>query len=178
MTLRRRTPLRAKPRAKGNRGELAVRDMLRATGWHSATRNWQSGGQGGGDLIHGPADVHVEVKWCERCDLPDWLRQAEREARPTDIPLVALRDNRHQWHAVLPFDEWAALHRLDPVRPVFTAHRTASSIRFWAWVDDAASQAPALAGTPVVNFGWAEDRRYAAVPLQPVLDLLWAREKG
>jgi hypothetical protein len=89
MTLQRRTPFRAQPRAKGNRGELAVRNLIRDHGWPATKRNWQSGGQGGGDLVDGPADVHWEVKWCERCELRDWLRQAEGEARPTDIPVVS-----------------------------------------------------------------------------------------
>lgn len=112
MTLQRRTPLRAQPRSKGNRAEREIIDMLHAFGWKGARRNFQSGGQGGGDVINGPADVHVEVKHRERCAIWEWIAQAEGEARPTDTPAVFFRRNRSQWYAAVPADEYLALLRL------------------------------------------------------------------
>src|SRR5215475_2327677 len=73
--------LRAKPRSKGNRGERDVVSILHARGWTKARRNFQSGGQGGGDIINGPSDVHVEVKHRERAAIWEWIEQAEEEAR-------------------------------------------------------------------------------------------------
>lgn len=110
--LKRATRLRAQPRSKGNRAEREIIDLLRAHGWTGARRNFQSGGQGGGDIIGGPADVHVEVKHHERCSIWDWILQAESEARPTDLPLVAFRRNRSGWMACVPLDELLALLRL------------------------------------------------------------------
>lgn len=110
--LQRRTPLRAKPRGKGNRAEREIVDMLRKFGWKDARRNWQSGGQGGGDILGGPTDVHVEVKHRERCAIWEWLEQAEAEARPTDMPVVVFRRNRSQWYAAVPMSELLALLRL------------------------------------------------------------------
>jgi Holliday junction resolvase len=112
MSLERRIPLRAQPRAKGNRAEREVIDLLHEYGWKSARRNFQSGGQGGGDIIAGPTDVHVEVKHRERAAIWEWISQAESEARPTDIPLVAFRRNRSQWYAAVPLDEFLALVKL------------------------------------------------------------------
>lgn len=112
MTLERRKPLRAQPRSKGNRAEREVIDLLHEYGWPHARRNFQSGGQGGGDIIAGPADVHLEVKHRERCLIWDWVQQAESEARPTDLPVVAFRRNRSQWMAAVPLDELLALLRL------------------------------------------------------------------
>lgn len=109
MTLQRRTPLRAQPRSKGNRAEREIIDLLRALGWTGARRNFQSGGQGGGDVIGGPADVHLEVKHRERAEIWTWIQQAEDEARPTDLPLVAFRRNRSQWYAAVPLEELLAL---------------------------------------------------------------------
>lgn len=105
----RRKPLRAQPRSKGNRAERAVVDMLRERGWTHARRNFQSGGQGGGDIIGGPTDVHLEVKCRERCAIWEWIAQAEGEARPTDMPVVVFRRNRSGWYACLSLDELLAL---------------------------------------------------------------------
>jgi hypothetical protein len=112
MTLERRKPLRAQPRGKGNGGEREVIDMLHARGWTSARRNFQSGGQGGGDIIEGPPDVHLEVKRRERCAIWEWIEQADAECRPTDIPVVVFRRNRSQWYAAIPADELFALLKL------------------------------------------------------------------
>ena len=110
--LSRKKPLRAQPRGKGNRFEREVVDLLRAHGWISARRNWQSGGQGGGDIIGGPADVSIECKHAEAARLWDWLAQCEADARPTDIPLLVFRRNRSITYACLPLDELLALLKL------------------------------------------------------------------
>ena len=75
--LSRKKPLRAKPHSKGNRAEREVIDLLHAAGWTSARRNFQSGGQGGGDILNGPTDYHLEVKHRERAEIWKWLAQAE-----------------------------------------------------------------------------------------------------
>ncbi len=107
--LSRRTPLRAMPRSKGNRAERQVIDMLHALGWKRARRNFQSGGQGGGDIIEGPRDVHLEVKHRERCAIWDWIAQAEAEARPTETPVVVFRRNRSQWMVAVPAEDYFEL---------------------------------------------------------------------
>lgn len=112
MTLERRTPLRAKPRSKGNRAEREIIDILRAHGWTGARRNFQSGGQGGGDIIGGPEDCNVEVKHQERCTIWDWLAQSEADARPTQTPLVFFRRNRSGWYACLPLEDLLELLKL------------------------------------------------------------------
>jgi hypothetical protein len=109
MTLERRTPLRAKPRSKGNRAEREIIDMLHRLGWTSARRNFQSGGQGGGDVIEGPANLHVEVKHRERCAIWDWIAQATAEARPTDTPAVFFRRNRSTWYVAVPAEDYLEL---------------------------------------------------------------------
>lgn len=104
MTLTRRTPLRAKPRGKGNRGEREVIDMLRARGW-MARRNLLSGGLGGGDVVEGPAGTCFEVKYCERASIWEWWVQCKAAAKPTDLPVLAFRRNRSEWLACVPLDE-------------------------------------------------------------------------
>lgn len=111
MTLPRKTPLRAKPRSKGNRAELEIIDMLKRWGWN-ARRNWQSGGQGGGDVVGGPNDVSIEVKHHESLRMWEWLAQCEQAARPTDIPLLCFRRNRSKWYGVVPLDDLLELIKL------------------------------------------------------------------
>lgn len=109
--LKRRTPLRAQPRGKGNRGERAVVDILHRYGWTSARRNFASGGQGGGDILNGPADYHLEVKHRERAAIYEWIAQAEAEARPTDTPAVIFRRNKSSWKVCIPLDALLQLLR-------------------------------------------------------------------
>lgn len=86
--------------------------ILRDTGWPRATRRFGSGAQGGGDVSEGPADTHFEIKNHARCTIHEWIAQAEREARPTDLPVVAFRKPRGGWYACVPLDELLALIRL------------------------------------------------------------------
>jgi hypothetical protein len=112
MSLSRRKPLRAQPRSKGNRGEREIIDMLHAHGWTGARRNFQSGGQGGGDVIGGPPGTSIEIKYYEAVRIWDWLAQCEAAASPTEIPLLFFRRNRSGWHVALPADELLALLKL------------------------------------------------------------------
>lgn len=103
-----RKPLRAKPRSKGNRGELAVIEILKAHGW-PARRNWMSGGMGGADIIGGPPGTSFEVKWQEAISIWACLDQCREAAKPTDIPVLAFKRNRSDWYAAVPLTDLLAL---------------------------------------------------------------------
>lgn len=109
--IKRTKPLRAQPRGKGNRAERAVIDMLHRLGWLSARRNFQSGGQGGGDIIEGPADHHIEVKHHEQWRLNDWIKQVHEpgQTRPTDTWTIVFRSNRTPWLVCLEAEEYFQL---------------------------------------------------------------------
>lgn len=178
MSLARRTPLRAKPRSKGNRGELAVIDLLGVFGWN-ARRNWQSGGQGGGDIINGPAGVHLEVKHRERCAIWEWIGQVESEARPTDLPMVVCRRNLMQWWSVMPSDEWEALYALLPQRGTYTVVRKdRQRCPLWTWIKEAESSVALLGSVavPCVVFSRPGSGLYSAVPAASAFEALWLRE--
>jgi hypothetical protein len=178
MTLQRRTPLKAKPRSKGNRGELAVINMLKDHGWAGARRNWQSGGQGGGDIVNGPADVHIEVKHCERCRITDWFKQAEAGARPTEIPVVVCRRNRMRWWAFMPADEFDAIFQIDPGVTLYTVVRTdRAKVVLWDWVETA-EEGQLLTGTDstAVRFSRPGGAEYAGAPAEDVFALIRRRE--
>lgn len=90
-------------RPKGHRGELEVRDLIRAYGWPECGRNSDGNPQAlRGDLSDGPPGYHFEVKRAERITIHEWTQQAERDAADGDVPIVAYRRNRDAWRAVVP----------------------------------------------------------------------------
>ena len=93
-------------RAKGKRRELEVVHILHRHGWGFAERTSNGRDQGGrGDIAHGPAGCHIEVKGEERLSVPKALDQAIRDADRLDIPIVIHRPSRHVWMATLPLED-------------------------------------------------------------------------
>lgn len=101
--LARKTPLGRKPKARGNRGELEVVNILKAHGY-PAYRNFASGGYGGSDVVGLPGFA-VEVKMVEKLNVWAALAQCEAAASPTETPLLAFRRNRCRWYCAMPLDD-------------------------------------------------------------------------
>ncbi len=100
----------ARERRKGAKAEIEIVGILRAAGWGRARRTHDGRDQAGrGDVAHGPAGVHLEVKRQERLNVPAAVRQAVADADPLDLPVVVHRPNRCGWMATLPLDELLAL---------------------------------------------------------------------
>jgi len=96
----------ASQRNKGARGELEVVELLKATAWPRAHRNFGSGSAGGGDIARGPEGVSLEVKRHRgRLDLQRAIRQAEEGAGERDVPVVAHRRDGERWQATLPLED-------------------------------------------------------------------------
>ena len=106
-TIQRKTPLGRKPKARGNRAELEIVNILKAHG-HPAYRNFGSGGYGGGDIV-GLDGFSVEVKMVEALNIWKALAQSEAAASPTQTPAVFFRRNRSQWFAALPLEDLLGL---------------------------------------------------------------------
>lgn len=97
-----------KSRTKGVKGELEVRRLWEAAGFTVR------GLEGEGDhavYLPGGRMLHSEVKRQERLRLPEWLAQAEAEAPPGAVPVVAFRRSRGRWYAALPLELLAELLR-------------------------------------------------------------------
>lgn len=106
-------------RRKGVAGEREVAALFQAAGF--AVRGLE--GEGDHLVIHqAPANpagpfwfvrnvppLHSEVKRQERLRLPEWLRQAEREAPQGTVPLVCFRQNRGEWYAVTRLTDFVGL---------------------------------------------------------------------
>jgi len=121
--LQRKTPLARSPmlrgkgsRTKGGSGEREIVALCQEIGFTGARRNFQSGGQGGGDII-GVPNVHLEIKRRETVEIWKWIGQAEGDCRPTDIALVGFRRSRSKWYGVMDLAELLELvHELQELR--------------------------------------------------------------
>ncbi len=98
-----------KSRDKGARGEVEIVKLLKECGW-PARRNFASGGQGGSDIVGGPAGTCIEVKWQEHISIWACLAQCEAAAGPSELPVLAFRRNHSGWYAAIPLDAlWTLL---------------------------------------------------------------------
>lgn len=96
----------ASQRLKGAAAEREVIHILWRHGWGFAERTSNGRGQTGrGDIAHGPAGCHIEVKRQERLNVPAALTQAIRDAGDLDTPIVVHRPSRHEWMATLPLED-------------------------------------------------------------------------
>lgn len=106
-------PLSASQRTKGAAGELEVVHLLREYGWPNASRTSDGRHQSlRGDIAHGPAGVHLEIKRRETVSVVKWWEQANAEADRLCVPVVAFRRSRMPWLACLELDELLPLLRL------------------------------------------------------------------
>ncbi len=95
---------KANSRTKGQRGELEVRDVIRAAGYE-AERGGQQGAGGNpmsSDVVHNIPDIHIEVKRVEAFScLTRAMLQSKRDAGDK-IPTVWSRTMRDEWLVTLP----------------------------------------------------------------------------
>lgn len=96
---------------KGANGERELASLLRERGYDV---------QRGGSLSFGEVPdvlglpgVHIECKRAETLRLPEWMRQAERDAdRFKDgAPAVFFRRSREPWYVCMRLSDWLALYQ-------------------------------------------------------------------
>lgn len=110
-------------REKGARGEREVAAIFRAHGF-DCERTPNSGGlRVKGDLA-GNVPAHVEVKRQETARPWAWFAQAQAEATPANMPIVAFRRNDSPWLAIVKLEDLIDLITMSdgvprPVRQIF-----------------------------------------------------------
>lgn len=104
-------------RSKGRRGEYGFRDLARMFGF-DARRGVASAGEP--DQVHNIPGTHVEVKNVERLDLWAAIQQAERDAKPGEVPWVAFTRNHQPYRVIMPAEEALRLKRLESIVEEFT----------------------------------------------------------
>lgn len=98
-------------RAKGKRAEQDFINRHLRPYWPEAARNIDQFRDDKRDVI-AVNGVHFQCKHVESLNIWAALAQAESEASPLDLPVVAFKRNRSPWYAALPADELIALLRL------------------------------------------------------------------
>lgn len=96
----------ASSRRKGVKGEREVARVFESVGLEVR------GLEASGDHLVVCSErltLHVETKRQERLQLPSWIRQAETEAPSSSLPVVAFRQSRSQWYAVVALQSFAHL---------------------------------------------------------------------
>ena len=94
-------------RDKGARGEREFANLLCDQGFNARRGQQFSGSKDSPDVVcTALSPFHFEVKRVERGNLYDWMAQAERDAGPDKIPVVAHRRNKEEWVAILPMDDF------------------------------------------------------------------------
>lgn len=97
----------ATERRKGKAGEQEVGAIFRSVGI-AADRTVQNSGFFLRGDITGVEGYHVEVKRQETLRVPAWVRQAQDECGDL-VPVVAFRQSRQEWLAVIPLRDLARL---------------------------------------------------------------------
>lgn len=97
-------------KSKGKRGELELCRKLREYGY-SCSRSVQYCGANGDADVVGLPGIHIECKRVERLNLAEAMHQAERDARPGELPAVFHRRNGEPWLVTMPLEKWIEIYR-------------------------------------------------------------------
>lgn len=90
-------------KAKGNRGERELANLLKSQGHENAKRGQQYCGIGQADVV-GIEGIHIECKRQQQVSDEKWLQQSERDAKPNEIPVVIYRRNHEKWKILIRQD--------------------------------------------------------------------------
>lgn len=98
----------ASARNKGKGGELEVVHVFRDAGVEAErSAPMQAGNNGHGDIACALPGLFIEAKRQERLEIPAWLRKLQADCPEGRTPVLAFRQNRDSWRAVVPL-EWLA----------------------------------------------------------------------
>lgn len=96
-------------RAKGANGEREFSNFCKEQGFETR-RGQQYSGIEGKDVV-GLDGIHIEVKRVERLNVSNAMKQAERDKKENEIPIVAHRKNREKWLITMTADDWFKLYK-------------------------------------------------------------------
>ena len=96
-------------RAKGQRGEREFAKVCRNEGYE-VRRGQQFSGLEGEDVV-GLDKVHVEVKRVNKLNIEKAMEQSIRDAKESQIPIVAHRKDNCNWLITMKVEDWFKLYR-------------------------------------------------------------------
>ena len=96
---------------KGKHGELEFANFCKKYGY-DVRRTAQYNGKeldSKADVVGLPM-VHVEVKRVEKLNIHDAIKQAIRDNKTNDLPIVAHRKNNTEWLITMVADDWFSIY--------------------------------------------------------------------
>lgn len=97
-------------RAKGARFERQLAKILTGYGYDCRRGQQYSGANGDADVVGLPG-IHIEAKHRERMELYDWITQAERDARPDELPAVFHKRNNAEILVTMPLEAFMEIYK-------------------------------------------------------------------
>lgn len=92
-------------RRKGKEGELALVKKLKEYGY-DVRRSQQYAGINGDADVAGIEGLHIECKRCQQVRDEEFIKQAERDARGNEVPVVMYRRNNEQWKVCMRLEDF------------------------------------------------------------------------
>lgn len=92
-------------RRKGKEGELALVKKLKEYGYDVRRSQQYAGINGDADVV-GIEGLHIECKRCQQVRDEEFLKQAERDARENEVPVVMYRRNNEQWKVCMRLEDF------------------------------------------------------------------------
>ena len=105
-----KTMAKINSKQKGARGEREWAKICREQGFTEARRGQQYSGIEGEDVIGLPG-IHIEVKRVERLNISNAIRQAVRDKKEEEMPIVAHRKDREEWLVTMRAEDWFKLYK-------------------------------------------------------------------
>lgn len=102
--------MRINSNRKGKTGEREFANICKKHGFNEVRRGQQYDGLEGKDIV-GLEGLHVEVKRVERLNISKAMKQAERDAKDKEIPVVAHRKNYEDWMITMKARDWFKFYK-------------------------------------------------------------------
>lgn len=97
-------------RMKGKTGELELANILKTYGFDCRRGQQYCGANGDADVIGLPG-IHIECKRVETLNVSQAMRQAQKDARDEEMPVVMHRKNRERWLVTMTLEDWMELYK-------------------------------------------------------------------
>lgn len=97
-------------RQKGARGERSLAKELRKYGYNTRRGQQYCGIEGDADVV-GIDGLHIECKRTQQVRDEVFLKQAERDAKEGEIPVVMYRRNHEEWKVIMRLEEFMPIYK-------------------------------------------------------------------
>lgn len=119
-------------RAKGKRGELELKSLLRTYGYDAHRGVQYQGGQDSPDVVGLPF-IHIECKRVEKLNIYEAYEQSKRDAGVL-FPVVMHRKNDCEWLVTMSDDTFHTILRAQPMVVCFTRFVITKSLHLYSQI--------------------------------------------